>query len=77
MKSGTSQTGINSFNRWSRSLFSVLHRWLVSNQDLKVWQRSDRKGNRYWQAYNPTTGRSISAGSEDEIRAWIEQQYGH
>lgn len=70
-------SGINRSNCWSRLPFAALNRWLANAQDLKVWRQVDRKGNRYWQAYNPTTGRSVSSGSEGEIRAWIEQQHEH
>lgn len=47
---------------------------LTHAQTLHVWQRVDRFGNRYWQAYDSATGRSISSGSETEIRAWLEER---
>lgn len=40
----------------------------------QVWQRLDRFGNCYWQAYDPATGRSTASGSEAEIRAWLEER---
>ncbi len=46
-----------------------------SHNELQVWQKTDRYGNTYWQAYDPVTGRSTSLGSEDEMRIWIEQRY--
>lgn len=43
--------------------------------ELQVWQTSDRFGNTWWNAYEPTTGRSISLASEAEMRAWIDERY--
>ncbi|MFB2833170.1 hypothetical protein [Floridanema evergladense] len=43
--------------------------------ELKVWQTSDRKGHTWWNAYDPTTGNSISLDSEAEMRMWIEERY--
>ncbi|MGA9379475.1 MAG: hypothetical protein WBV73_11970 [Phormidium sp.] len=41
----------------------------------KVWQSSDRAGHTWWNAYDPTTGNSISLDSEAEMRMWIEERY--
>lgn len=43
--------------------------------ELRVWQSSDRKGHSWWNAYDPTTGKSISLDSEAEMRMWIEERY--
>ncbi|MFB2895737.1 hypothetical protein ACE1CI_22750 [Aerosakkonemataceae cyanobacterium BLCC-F50] len=43
--------------------------------ELKVWQSRDRKGHTWWNAYDPTTGNSISLDSEAEMRMWIEDRY--
>ena len=43
--------------------------------ELKVWQSSDRAGHKWWNAYDPTTGNSISLDSEAEMRMWIEERY--
>ncbi|MBC7973200.1 MAG: hypothetical protein H7Z11_24260 [Verrucomicrobia bacterium] len=45
---------------------------LARVNELHVWRRIDRVGTLYWQAYDPTTGRSTT-GSEGDVRAWIEQ----
>lgn len=42
--------------------------------ELHVWHESDRSGNLLWHAYDPVSGKQF-AGSEDEIRQWIEQRY--
>lgn len=50
-------------------------RWMtlfIQTQELHVWQRTDRAGCTYWQAYDPVTGQSTT-GSEADLRAWIEQ----
>ncbi|MHC5764408.1 MAG: hypothetical protein ACYTXI_02060 [Nostoc sp.] len=43
--------------------------------ELQVWQKVDRHGNIYWQAYDPATGKSFSSGSETDVSMWIEQLY--
>ena len=59
---------------------SVGHWWhrlvdtLAGANGLQVWQRRDRSGNRYWNAYDPATGRSTTSGSKAEILAWIEER---
>jgi hypothetical protein len=48
---------------------------LLRGNELQVEQRRDRRGNTWWQAFDPTTNESVSFGSEAEMRAWIEQRY--
>ncbi len=48
---------------------------LVDPNELQVWQKVDRYGNIYWQAYDPATGKSFSSGSETDVCMWIEQLY--
>jgi len=55
---------------WQRSI-----EYFSNANEIQVWQKLDRLGNIYWQAYDPVTGRSTCSGSELEIRAWIEQFY--
>ncbi|WP_228061535.1 hypothetical protein [[Phormidium] sp. LEGE 05292] len=43
--------------------------------ELKVWQSRDRTGHTWWEAYDPSTGNSISLDSEAEMRMWIEERY--
>ncbi|WP_337886281.1 hypothetical protein [Fischerella thermalis] len=66
----------NSFFKKSlRKIWQTIVNYLASNQELKVWQKMDRHGNIYWQAYDPVTGKSFMSGSEYDMRAWIEQIY--
>lgn len=69
---------------WRTSLFSFswLYKvWqkfiytLTSPEELQVWQKRDRFGNTYWEAYDPQTGGYFCSGSEADILAWIEQRY--
>ncbi|WP_236738926.1 hypothetical protein [Chroogloeocystis siderophila] len=59
------------FNRVLLHLF----RYLTSRNDVQVWQKKDRHGRSYWQAYDPLTDKKISLASEAEMRIWIEQRY--
>ncbi|MBD2449364.1 hypothetical protein H6G76_19800 [Nostoc sp. FACHB-152] len=46
---------------------------LADPNELKVWKKVDRQGNKYWCAYDPKTDKSFASGSEAELRIWIEQ----
>lgn len=50
---------------------------LANNSDPKITQRWDKRGNSYYQVYDPTTGITGTFGSEQEIRFWLEQRYYH
>ncbi|WP_414519790.1 hypothetical protein [Nostoc sp. PCC 9305] len=54
---------------------SFVKKLLVDPNELQVWQKVDRHGNIYWQAYDPATGKSFSSGSETDVFMWIEQLY--
>ncbi|MEO1693427.1 MAG: hypothetical protein AAFR63_18150 [Cyanobacteria bacterium J06631_6] len=46
-----------------------------SRYEPQIRQKSDRHGNRYWQAYDFNTKRSYTFGSEQDVRVWIESRY--
>lgn len=50
---------------------------ITKGQEPKVWQSTDRTGNTWWYAYDPTTGRSGCRDSEAEMRIWLEERYYH
>lgn len=45
------------------------------DSELHVWQTVDRRGERWWCAYDPLTGKTLYTDSETEMRIWIEQNY--
>jgi hypothetical protein len=47
---------------------------LRQKDEVKIWQTSDCRGNCWWHAYHPVTGRSAIRESEFEMLAWIEKQ---
>ncbi|BAZ22683.1 hypothetical protein NIES4073_35700 [Kalymmatonema gypsitolerans NIES-4073] len=55
---------------WQKFIYA-----LTSPEELQVWQKRDRFGNTYWEAYDPQTGGYFSSGSEADILAWVEQRY--
>ncbi|MEH1943186.1 MAG: hypothetical protein V7L01_23610 [Nostoc sp.] len=65
-------------NFW-KSLHSIWENFvkkiLADPNELQVWQKVDRYGNIYWQAYDPATGKSFSSGSQADVCMWIEQLY--
>jgi len=48
---------------------------MMSSTELRVFHRSDRTGNAYFEIYDPVTGKSNCFGSEQEIRAWLDQPH--
>ncbi len=58
-----------------KAIWLHFFRVLTSSNELQVWQKIDRKGNRFWQAHEPKTDKYTSLGSEAEMRIWSEQSY--
>jgi len=54
---------------------SLIQVTFYQNDEVKVWQRTDRQGNAYWCVYDPKTGHSANFGSEEEVMNWIESHY--
>lgn len=48
--------------------------WRQSNEP-KIEFKRDRHGNSYWKVYDFTTNQSYAFGSEQDVRAWIENRY--
>lgn len=69
---------INSFLALKSKLDSVWQKLTLlftSNSELQVWSTRDRNGDLSWHAYDPITRHYVCFGSEDDIRAWIEQRF--
>ncbi|MGL4882302.1 MAG: hypothetical protein ACRC8K_14755 [Waterburya sp.] len=41
----------------------------------EIKQKRDRFGNYYWQVYDYTTNKFYEFGSEQDVRAWIENRH--
>jgi hypothetical protein len=50
---------------------------LLRDAEPKIWRKRDRKGNLFFQVYDPKTGQVARLDSEHEIRIWIEERYRH
>lgn len=46
----------------------------TNHSEIQVWQKKDRNGNKYWQAYDSFSQSSFSSASEIDIRMWIEEK---
>lgn len=57
-----------------KQIWQFLVTTLKVKSELRVWPTCDRKGNIWWSAYEPTSGRSIHQISEAEMLTWIEKQ---
>lgn len=58
-------------NIWQKVSDSLV----TSNHEPQVRQKRDRYGNEYWQAYDFNTNKSYTFGSEQDVRAWIENRH--
>ncbi|MCC3404488.1 MAG: hypothetical protein JGK17_02660 [Microcoleus sp. PH2017_10_PVI_O_A] len=65
-----------------RSLFSAMNQlWqgllaaAAGENEVRIWQTRDRNGNTCWHGCDRATGRSISAATDDEMRAIIDRRY--
>jgi hypothetical protein len=61
---------------WNRFWKAVSH-LLSQTSEPSVTQKRDRSGHNYFQVYDPMTRKYGEFGSEQEIRAWLEQRYYH
>ena len=62
---------VSIINSISQRLVAVM----TNEQELQVWQSSDRSGKTWWHGYDPVTGRSVCRDSEAEMRIWLEERY--
>lgn len=56
-------------------LWQTVQNLLIDSFEPRVWQETDRRGQRFWRVYDPTTDRTGSFANENEVRIWIEQRY--
>lgn len=76
LKSKFSDTTLANLREFINGIWQgFLKRLLADPQELQVYQKVDRHGNKFWQAYDPMTGKSFSSGSEADVSMWIEQLY--
>ncbi len=47
----------------------------AGENELKIWQSSDRDGNTLWHGCDRATGCSICVATDDEMRAWLDRRY--
>ena len=59
---------------WLAHFYSLV-KALSQEHEVKAWEKTDRRGNTYWNVYNPVTDKTVQFGSEAEVRIWLEQQY--
>ncbi|WP_434685543.1 hypothetical protein [Pseudanabaena minima] len=59
----------------SKTFHNLVQATFDHNEEIKVWQKIDRRGNSYWCVYDPKTGHSAHLGSEEEVMSWIESHY--
>jgi len=59
----------------SRVCQNLVQTTFNQNDEIKVWQKTDRFGNSYWSVYDPKSGHSAHFGTEQEVMSWIETHY--
>ncbi len=65
--------------RWLFSAMNQMGQFLLvaamGGHKLRIWQTADRDGNSWWHGFDPFTGSSTLAATDDEMRAWIDRHY--
>lgn len=59
---------------WSAFWEAVL-KTLTANRDPMIHEKRDRRGNVYYDLYDPVGNQRLTFSSEEEIRYWLEQRY--
>lgn len=60
--------------RTCKTLGGGLVRFLTSQNELRIWQRT-RQGRQTWFAYDPITNKTRQFYSEHEVRLWLDTRY--
>jgi hypothetical protein len=60
---------------WASKVSKAIATQVMHSSDPTVNERRDRRGNVYYQVYDPHTQKSMVFGSETEVRYWLEQRY--
>lgn len=58
-----------------KDIGKFLSRHLLVSPNLHVWCTCDDQGNIWWNAYDPTSRRSVYHLSEEQMLVWVEQRY--
>jgi hypothetical protein len=58
------------YQLWQHAVYVLNHA-----TEIQVSQGSDRAGHAYFEIYDPNTGKSNTFGTEQEIRAWLDQTH--
>lgn len=77
----TSPSNLVTFNRtlswnWLRRIGEFLVQQLSQQHELRIEQIVDRKGNVFWEIYDPTSQQTRQFYSETEVRRWLDQRFG-
>jgi hypothetical protein len=52
---------------WQNAIVAIM-----TEPELRIWQKQDRNGHIHWHVYDPLTSKSISFASELEMLSWLE-----
>jgi hypothetical protein len=68
--------GFTSFKKNSvwQQMAAAIGNWFNASPEPRIRQRY-HAGQSHWQVYDPTTQRSESFATEQEVRVWLEQRY--
>ena len=47
----------------------------TGENELRIWQTSDRDGNTWWHGCDRSSGRSTCVATDEEMRCWIDRRY--
>lgn len=58
---------------WLGKLRQAIDPSLRADREPMFWKKRDRKGNVYWQGYDPVSNRCVEFGSDNEARHWLDR----
>lgn len=62
---------LTQLGRQLRSLIKQVREQLTPDT-IRIWQSRDHRGNLYWNAYDPQSGRKVTVTCQEDLIAWLE-----
>lgn len=77
-QSPTTSAIASQLSSWLTTVCNTVFDWLfVEYPEPQIIERRGCKGRLYWEIYDPTTGKFMYCGTDDEVRTWLDiRHYG-
>ncbi|GAB4366465.1 MAG: hypothetical protein Kow00121_03870 [Elainellaceae cyanobacterium] len=64
-----------SISKWFYYAYQQLTKVSPFKDEPLIQTQTDRKGNQYWQVFDPVTKDTFCFDSENDVRIWLERRY--